>query len=631
MKTAKRLKIIVTIIIILLAINSVCAVDNKGKIIDMHFKGADIRDVLHTISELAQVNLVTDGSVLGEITINLKNLSFEQALKLITQTYGFGYIWDGDTIVVSTPERIEEIYVSNEVEIVKLLIADARHVGEVISGVYPELNVMVDDVNNQLILAGNKQVINDALNLINRLDISDKIQTKILKVEFIGAGVLVENVQQIYPELLISSDDANGLIIIKGKIEQINEAANIIKEMDKPRSESTGEIDVRFIEPFILAEKIKEIFPELKVNEDETNKKLILKGSKEDVSKAIVLARELDVEEKKALEIMTVDYANLTEIEGIISEFYPDVQIKLNSQNRELIVHGYKEDVENAIKLLKGLDTPRKQVLIEARIEEISTRALKDIGIKANELSTIKFLTDENNNLNGLAVTWPEILRVLEREGESQTLANPRLLTLSGEEASLLIGAKIPVEIGDGEHKTKIEYIDAGINLLFRPWVSSDGKITLDVNPKISSIGDDIFGSLPAINTREADTKVRLQNGQTLAIGGLIQDDIVENMSRIPLLADIPIFGKLFEHRDQSHIKTEVIIFITPHIIDDQPVNINKEKVEKNLQDTKKDRVEGQTRNELQVSPEKEEKDIHEEEKDSLITLSGKSAEKVIN
>jgi len=600
-KTGNRLKsFILVLVIALLSVNSISAEDGSGKIINMHFKGADIRDVLQTISELAQVNLVTDGSVQGDITINLKDLSFDQALKLITQTYGLGYVWDGNTIVVATPERIEEIYACNEVEIVKLFTASAQHVQGVVSGVYPELNIMADEVNNQLILAGNKQLINDARALIDKLDVSDNIQTRTLQVDYIDTKVLVENIQKIYPDLLLTADEVNGLVIVKGKKEQVSAAINLIQGMDRPGSEVTTELKVRYIEPFILMEKIKEVIPELQIEEDEQNSKLVLKGSKEEINRALALARELDVEEKKALEIMTVDYADLTEIEGIITEFFPDVKVKLNNQNRELIIHGYKDEVEDALKLLKGLDTPRKQVLIEARIEEISTTALEEMGINANELSTIKFLTDDNNVVNGVALTWPEILKVLERNGEAQTLANPRLLTLSGEEARLLIGDKIPVELAEGEDKTRIEYIDAGITLIFRPWVSSDGRITLDVNPKISSIGEAVYGGLPAINTREAETKVRLKDGQTFAIGGLIQDDIVENISQVPLLADIPIFGKIFEHRDKNHIKTEVIIFITPHIVDDQLVNIDKEKVGETLQDN----TSGMVQEDLQSSPE---------------------------
>src|SRR5690554_541269 len=544
----------------------------------MNFKGADIRDVLQSIAELAGVNLVTDGSVQGNITVNLKNLSFNQALKLITQTQGLGYVWDGNTIVVATPERIDEIYTDKAVEVVRLLTAEPAHIQGVVEGVYPELRILADEANKRLILTGAREVINEATLLIDELDIGEDIETRSIVVSYIDVAILMENISSLYPNLLLTADQTNNLIIIKGTAAEIGEVIDLIKEIDLPDTETSIEVNIRYHEPFILAEKIRGKYPALSVIEEGDNK-IILEGKRDDIEDATKLLRELDVEEEKELEIMAVDYADLAEIEEIVSEFYPDISLKLNTQNRELILHGKKKDVAQAISLLKGLDVPRKQVLIEARIEEISRTAVSDLGIDPNQLSQIKFLKDDDDVLEGVAVTWPDILRVLESDGQSETLANPRLLTLAGEEASLLIGDKIPVEIRTGEFETQIEYIDAGINLIFSPWVSSDGMITLEVNPKISSIGESVFGSFPSINTREADTTIRLSDGQTFAIGGLIQDDIIENMSRIPILAEIPIFGKLFEHRDERHEKTEIIIFITPHIIDDQPARIDKDRL----------------------------------------------------
>ena len=91
----------------------------QGEIKDMNFKGADIRDVLRAIAEVAGVNLVTDSSVTGNITIHLREISFDEALNLITQTTGLAYKWDGNTVVVATPQRIEEVYTEQNIEIVK--------------------------------------------------------------------------------------------------------------------------------------------------------------------------------------------------------------------------------------------------------------------------------------------------------------------------------------------------------------------------------------------------------------------------------------------------------------------------------------------------------------------------------
>jgi len=164
-------------------------------------------------------------------------------------------------------------------------------------------------------------------------------------------------------------------------------------------------------------------------------------------------------------------------------------------------------------------------------------------------------------------------------------------MTLNGEKARLLIGDRIPVIVEDvqEDHVTRsIQYIDAGITLEFTPWITTDNRINLEINPKVSSIGESVGSSLPSINTREVETKIRLEDGETFAIGGLIQDDIIESVSRVPLLSEIPILGELFKRQKVDKIKTEVIIFITPHIVRE---SIDKSEETETVIDTEEEAV----------------------------------------
>lgn len=215
--------------------------------------------------------------------------------------------------------------------------------------------------------------------------------------------------------------------------------------------------------------------------------------------------------------------------------------------------------VNEAAKLIKEIDIPRKQVIIEARIEEISTQDLLDLGVNLEQLSTISIIDqNEDGFIDGVGLTFPEVIRMLENKGASNTLARPRLMTLSGEEASLLIGDRIPVTVqavDGGNVVTTVEYIEAGINLVFTPWVTSDNQINLWVHPQISSIGESIGTTLPPINTREARTYIRLNDGETFAIGGLIQDDIIESVTKVPILGSIPILGNMFKSTTKQNFK----------------------------------------------------------------------------
>ncbi|MDZ7672716.1 MAG: type II and III secretion system protein [Halanaerobiales bacterium] len=98
-------------------------------------------------------------------------------------------------------------------------------------------------------------------------------------------------------------------------------------------------------------------------------------------------------------------------------------------------------------------------------------------------------------------------------------------------------------------------YIEAGITLDFLPWITKDNYIELEVSPKVSSLGEELYEGYPSIRTREVSTKLRLRDGQTFAIGGLIQEDMKSSVNRVPILSQIPILGHLFKYSNESDEK----------------------------------------------------------------------------
>jgi len=171
---------------------------------------------------------------------------------------------------------------------------------------------------------------------------------------------------------------------------------------------------------------------------------------------------------------------------------------------------------------------------------------------------------------------------MLETSDISQTLANPSLMASDGEEARLLIGDQIPYEIREtenGEQITRYEYQDVGIVLDFTPNITQDDLILLEVKPEISTIGAETGHSpLPQLKTRELETQISLRDGEGFAIAGLIQDDVIQEISQIPILSNIPLIGRLFRSTKEETVQTEIVIFITAHIID--PLSDGEEKPE---------------------------------------------------
>lgn len=163
-------------------------------------------------------------------------------------------------------------------------------------------------------------------------------------------------------------------------------------------------------------------------------------------------------------------------------------------------------------------------------------------------------------------------LQFLESEGLARTLAEPRLVTLSGQEASFLAGGQYPVPKANADGTLSIDYKDFGVSLRFTPVVMSDGKISLHVAPSVSTItgyqtATTAGGVVPVFSTRNLETTVQLHDGQTLALAGLLQDNMREVVSKVPLLGDIPILGVLFRSTSYIQEKTDLLIAVTPHLV----------------------------------------------------------------
>jgi len=156
-----------------------------------------------------------------------------------------------------------------------------------------------------------------------------------------------------------------------------------------------------------------------------------------------------------------------------------------------------------------------------------------------------------------------------------QILAEPNLLTQTGKEASFLAGGEFPfpiVQPGQGFTAVTIQFKEFGVRLNFKPTLTEDGRIHLKVRPEVSSL--DFANALtiagfviPALSTRRVETEMELQDGQSFAIAGLVDDRVAQIASKIPGLGDIPILGHLFRSRSLSKTKNELLVVVTPHVV----------------------------------------------------------------
>jgi type II secretory pathway component GspD/PulD (secretin) len=318
--------------------------------------------------------------------------------------------------------------------------------------------------------------------------------------------------------------------------------------------------------------------------------KLVLEGNKKEGSKIIVTGTNEEIEAIEEI-IRNIDDELLTktfkidnaigedEIEAIknmLSIIIPDEKrINIDSRQNEIMVKGTKEELDNVETIIAGLDKRAPQIMIEAKVAEITLDGEKELGIrwssgtgdtKVEGQITIGELTLGGSlERSGLIEAT---LKALQTEGKTNILSNPKVLTLDGKEAKILSGSKIPIRIITPDGLETVEYRDVGLSMTITPRLSSDGLITMDVNPKIESLGTELIQGYPVINSREEKVIIRAKLDETVVIGGLITSEDIKNITKIPFLGDIPIFGKLFQFTHTTNKKTEIIILITAHLLD---------------------------------------------------------------
>lgn len=324
-----------------------------------------------------------------------------------------------------------------------------------------------------------------------------------------------------------------------------------------------------------IEEKLKQINYNLDIRTNSLTDTLTISGREKDVKEAMSMAETYDQSLEPATRVVRVDYVDSEQISDIVSKFYPNIRLHVNQKRKEIIINGAKNKLDGVVELVKGINIPQDQVMIEIRVEEIGSGLTKELGIdNIEEIATIEFADEDNDNdLDEINLSWPAIFKILDQSNDSVTLANPRLMTLNGEEATMSILEEEPYPVkeinDDGSSSITYDYAEAGVSMTFTPWITENGEVELSISPEVSNftrINPDSQVP-PATSSRSVETKLRLNDGEMFAIGGLIQTDKSGSVTKIPFLSDIPIIGELFKSRLNEEGRTELIIFVKPRII----------------------------------------------------------------
>ncbi len=258
------------------------------------------------------------------------------------------------------------------------------------------------------------------------------------------------------------------------------------------------------------------------------------------------------------------------------------------AENVEKLVALFRPQTE-VVNLTSVADPGRRQVLVRANIVEVNRTALDKLGVNWGQIQAGEFRDQpilfqvEGPNAGNVYKIGAQV-DALVNDDLARVLSEPNLLVNDGETASMLVGGEIPIPVpqigGAGVTTITIEYKKYGVELTIRPTIiPGTDQIELKVAPSVSSL--DFANALtiqgfniPALRKREASTTVTVADGQTLIIGGLVQRDQSYNISKIPILGDLPIIGQLFRHKEFQEGRTELVILVTPEIMDGGPRGI---------------------------------------------------------
>ncbi|MCE5285451.1 MAG: hypothetical protein LLG02_06360 [Pelosinus sp.] len=413
-------------------------------LVNINVVDANVRDILTSLADIGQVNLVADDSVMGKITVQITDTPFSSALDIVTRIKGLTYQKVGNVIIV---------------------------------GSNTSMGVNFGTVT-------------------------------VFKIKYAQAAEVV---------------DTLGVVVKEGK----EEKKSVTKATgDKPAGSSEG------------TQKAEVKLSRLKV--DEATNSILFNGSPSEVAQIQKLLDQIDVPyEQVSLECQVLS-VNKTDAKNLGIEWSW-------SEGPQMPKYDWDKD--------KGWTVTR------------NTDQITSGGTAVN--GVVQF-----GNLQGHPYEWyyKAKLNALITNDRANVLAKPKITTINGKEAEINIGDQIPVKktttTSNGVTDSSVEYKDVGIKLKYTPRINPDGYITAKIRAEVNSVAS--FNSTIGAYTfsqKSAETQVRLKDGETMVIGGLIGKTEQRNFKKVPLLGDIPILGALFKNQDNSKEEQEVVIFLTAHIV----------------------------------------------------------------
>lgn len=564
------------------------------EMLSINMRDAEIGAVIQWIAEKTNKQIVIDPRVKGKITVLAnQQMTIEQAYQVFLAALDvFGYSaseQDGilriypSALAKSTPSTIVQDYqnLSGGEQIVYVYraqnVSATRLQALVTPLVAPGGYISAFEDSNSLVLGDDASNVKRLVNLLSQVDRSGDFDIVIVRLQHASAEKVAGLVSSLVNNdaenaFAIASDQRSNSVLLSGDPATRQRVTKLIRELDQPLS-ANGVTRVVYLN-YLDAEEVQPILKNLSQTVSEDSK---------DADSA---AASVSVEASKS--------AN-----AIIMTAPP----------------GMLELMENVI---RDIDVRRSQVLVEAIIVEVSKEFIKQIGVQWNtslegydnvEAATNFGLAPDASaiaNATSLASVLPgglslgyyrngslrALIQAIANESDANILSTPSIVTLDNQEAEILVGSNVPFRTGQyttsgstsADPFTTIERQDIGVTLKITPQVNKDASVTLDILQEVERLAPPIDEASDIVtNKRSIKTKVLVEDGTILVLGGLISDEERVIESKVPFLGDLPLLGNLFKSTENRLEKRNLMVFIHPVIIDSQSVSerVTREKYDR--------------------------------------------------
>ncbi|MFU3551028.1 GspD family T2SS secretin variant XcpQ [Pseudomonas aeruginosa] len=549
----------------------------------INLKDADIREFIDQTSEITGETFVVDPRVKGQVSVVSKaQLSLSEVYQLflsVMSTHGFTVVAQGD---------------------------QAR--------IVPNAEAKTE--------AGGGQ------------SAPDRLETRVIQVQQSPVSELIPLIRPLVPQYghLAAVPSANALII-SDRSANIARIEDVIRQLDQKGSHDYSVINLRYGWVMDAAEVLNNAMSRgqakgaagAQVIADARTNRLIILGPPQARAKLVQLAQSLDTPTARSANTRVIrlrhnDAKTLAETLGQISEGMKNnggqggeqtgggrpsnILIRADESTNALILLADPDTVNALEDIVRQLDVPRAQVLVEAAIVEISGDIQDAVGVQWAINKGGMGGTRTNFGNTGLSIgtllqalkddkppalpdgaivgigssSFGALVTALSANSKSNLLSTPSLLTLDNQKAEILVGQNVPFNTGsyttnsEGSSNpfTTVERKDIGVNLKVTPHINDGAALRLEIEQEISSIApsvQQVSNTDIITNKRSIKSTILAENGQVIVLGGLIQDDVVQAESKVPLLGDIPWLGKLFRSTKDTHTKRNLMVFLRPTVV----------------------------------------------------------------